>query len=143
MLRKLQSILFSVLMTTRKRLSGKGISEIVPGTQVIYELLFRLFWPNKKVVEVQGSMMYVDVFDPDPSMRRTFRAYALNRVHEESTTSLFRSIVKEGDVVVDVGANVGYFTLLAAKLTGSNGKVYAFEPEPRNYRYLLSNIQLN
>jgi len=143
MLRKLQTILFSGLIKARKRLSGKGISKIVPGTQAIYELLFRLFWPNKNVVEVQGSKMYVNVFDTDPSMRRTFRAYALNRVHEESTTILFRSIVKEGDVVVDLGANVGYFTLLAAKLVGSKGKVYAFEPEPRNYGYLLKNIQLN
>jgi FkbM family methyltransferase len=143
MLRKMQTIFFSGLIKARQRLSGKGISKIVPGTQAIYELLFRMFWPNTNVVEVQGSKMYVDVFDPDPSMRRTFRAYAINRVHEESTTSLFRSIVKEGDVVVDLGANVGYFTLLSAKLVGSKGKVYAFEPEPQNYRYLLKNIQLN
>ena len=143
MVRKLQAILFSGLINARKRLSGKGIGNTFPGTQAIYELLFRFFWPNKNVVEVQGSKMYVDVFDPDPSMRRTFRAYALSRVHEESTTNLFRNIVKEGDVVVDLGANVGYFTLLAAKLVGSKGKVYSFEPEPRNYGYLLKNIQLN
>jgi predicted methyltransferase len=143
MVRKLQAILFSGLINARKRLSGKGIGNTFPGTQAIYELLFRFFWPNKNVVEVQGSKMYVDVFDPDPSMRATFRAYALNRVHEESTTNLFRNIVKEGDVVVDLGANVGYFTLLTAKLVGRKGKVYAFEPEPRNYGYLLKNIQLN
>jgi len=76
-------------------------------------------------------------------MRRTFRAYAVNRVHEESTTALFRRILKEGDVVIDLGANIGYFTLLAAKLVGREGKVYAFEPEPRNYQYLTKNIQLN
>ncbi|MGA2237810.1 MAG: FkbM family methyltransferase [Candidatus Bathyarchaeia archaeon] len=95
------------------------------------------------MAEIQGSKMYVDVFHPDASMRRTFRAYATSKVHEKSTTDLFRSIVREGDVVVDLGANIGYFTMLAAKLVGKRGRVYAFEPEPRNYRYLLSNIELN
>jgi FkbM family methyltransferase len=102
-----------------------------------------MLWPDENVVEVQGSKMYVDVFDPDPSMRRTFRAYGTNRVHEEFTTRLFRKTVKEGDVVVDCGANIGYFTLLFAKLVGKRGKVYSFEPEPRNFKYLLRNIQLN
>lgn len=94
-------------------------------------------------MEVQGSKMYVNVFDSDPSMRRTFRTYALKRTHEEATTALFCKVVKKGDVVVDLGANIGYFTLLAARLVGKEGKVYAFEPEPRNYNYLLKNIQLN
>jgi FkbM family methyltransferase len=87
--------------------------------------------------------MYVDVFYPDPSMRRTFRAYATSRIHERGTTALFRKIVREGDVVVDLGANIGYFTMLAARLVGKDGRVYAFEPEPRNYDLLLRNIELN
>ena len=143
MLKESQAFLFSMLTKARKRLSGKRLSERIPGSQTLYELLFRLCWPNTNVVDVQGSKMYVDVFDPDPTMRRTFRSYAVNRVHEESTTSLFRKIVKEGNVVIDLGANIGYFTLLSARLVGSKGKVYAFEPETRNYKYLLKNIELN
>ncbi len=143
MLRKLKSVLFPVFLKFYQRLSGRGLSKIVPGTRAIYEFLLRSFWPNENVAEVQGSKMYVNVFDPDPNMRNTFRAYALKRIHEEATTSLFCNTVKEGDVVVDLGANIGYFTLLAAKLVGRQGKVYAFEPEPRNYSYLLKNIQLN
>jgi FkbM family methyltransferase len=133
----------SAFIKKHKFLSGMRKSKIVPIAQAVYELLFRLFWRNRNVIEIQGSKMYVNVFDPDPSMRRTFRAYAINKVHEESTTALFCKIVKEGDVVVDLGANIGYFTLLAAKLVGKKGKVYAFEPEPRNYQYLIRNIQLN
>jgi len=102
-----------------------------------------MIWLNRHVVEVQGSKMYVDLFHKDLSMRRTFRAYAVNRIHEETTTSLFCRVVKEGDVVVDLGANIGYFTLLAARLVGKNGRVYAFEPEPRNFEYLQRNINLN
>ncbi|MCL4300776.1 MAG: FkbM family methyltransferase [Anaerolineae bacterium] len=143
MLSKMQSFLFSILTKIYRLLSGKGLSKIVPGGHAIYDFLFRVLWPNKNTVEVQGSKMYVNVFDPDPSMRRTFRAYAQNRIHEEATTELFRKIIHEGDVVIDLGANIGYFSLLAASLVGKKGKVYAFEPEPRNYSYLCKNIQLN
>ena len=133
-------------------LQRTGIGRI-PGVKGVHHFLYYFLnellwlwprlWPDKKIIEIQGSKMYVNVHDKDLSMRRTFRAYALRRVHEESTTKLFKKVVKEGDVIVDLGANLGYFTLLAAKLAGKRGKVYSFEPEPRNYNYLLKNIELN
>ncbi len=46
-------------------------------------------------------------------------------------------------VVVDIGANIGYYTLIAAKLIGDNSKVYAFEPEPESYKLLAKNIKTN
>jgi FkbM family methyltransferase len=45
--------------------------------------------------------------------------------------------------IVDIGANIGYYTLLAAKLVGDKGRVFAFEPEPQNYALLVRNIELN
>ncbi len=51
--------------------------------------------------------------------------------------------VKPGDVVYDIGANVGFFTLLASVLAGPEGHVYAFEPLPRNIRYLRRHLALN
>jgi FkbM family methyltransferase len=63
--------------------------------------------------------------------------------YEQATTNLFRQLIHPGMMVVDVGANIGYFTLLAAELVGSTGIVYAFEPEPDNYALLKKNIQLN
>lgn len=52
-------------------------------------------------------------------------------------------VPKPGDVVVDGGAFVGFFTVLAAKLVGPTGKVLSFEPDPANYEMLLRNIKLN
>ncbi|HLA56886.1 MAG TPA: FkbM family methyltransferase [Flavobacterium sp.] len=51
--------------------------------------------------------------------------------------------VKHGDVIMDAGANNGYIALLFAKLAGENGKVYAFEPDAINIKYIEENIGLN
>lgn len=48
-----------------------------------------------------------------------------------------------GDVFYDLGANVGFYTLLAATVVGSAGSVYAFEPLPRNLEFLRQHIMLN
>ncbi len=64
-------------------------------------------------------------------------------VWEPVETALFRSEIHPGDVVVDVGANVGYFTLIAAQLVGDGGKVWAFEPDPDAFELLRRNVELN
>jgi hypothetical protein len=53
-----------------------------------------------------------------------------NGVYEPEETELIKKLVKPNDVCIDVGANVGYFTVLMAKL---GAYVYAFEPEPSNF----------
>jgi FkbM family methyltransferase len=63
-------------------------------------------------------------------------------VYEETTT---RCLLKEvqfaqGDVVLDVGANIGWYSLLAAKY---GSQVYAFEPDPLNFKLLNENIAMN
>lgn len=63
--------------------------------------------------------------------------------YEPSTTALIQSLLKPGNVFVDVGANAGYFSLLAAKTIGKHGRVYAFEPAPETYKELVNNIHLN
>jgi len=50
---------------------------------------------------------------------------------------------KEGDVVVDIGAHVGKYALIAAKRVGKEGKVIAIEAHPENFKTLLNNIRLN
>ena len=58
-------------------------------------------------------------------------------------TAAFQREVHEGGTVVDVGANIGYFTLLFARLVGPHGRVFAFEPEPTNFDLLRMNVELN
>jgi FkbM family methyltransferase len=64
-------------------------------------------------------------------------AFASGRWEPETTALVAK--LSAGAVFVDVGANVGYFTRLAAERVGAAGRVYAFEPEPSNFAALLRN----
>ena len=64
-------------------------------------------------------------------------------VYEALETSIFKKNLKEGDVVIDLGANIGYYTLMAAEIVGDKGKVYAFEPDPTNFKVLTKNVKSN
>jgi FkbM family methyltransferase len=63
--------------------------------------------------------------------------------YEKDTTLLFQSLIRRGMTVVDLGAHIGYYSLLAGRQVGEKGKVYAFEPEPSNYALLQKNISAN
>jgi len=51
--------------------------------------------------------------------------------------------LKKGDTFVDAGANVGWYTVIASKVVGDEGRVYAFEPDPESFALLEANIRLN
>jgi FkbM family methyltransferase len=62
---------------------------------------------------------------------------------EPSETQATVESLRRGDTFVDVGANVGYYTLLAARLVGQEGRVFAFEPDPESFALLERNVRLN
>lgn len=64
-------------------------------------------------------------------------------IYEHSKAKKFAKLVHNGDVFFDIGAHVGYYTLLASKLVGEEGKVYAFEPFSRNIKLLKKHIFIN
>ena len=58
-------------------------------------------------------------------------------VYEPSETALMPQLITPGDTVLDIGANIGYFTILASRLVGPEGHIFAFEPEAKNF-YVLT-----
>jgi FkbM family methyltransferase len=57
-------------------------------------------------------------------------------ISDRKELSIIRDLIRRGDRVLDIGANIGVYTRRLAKLTGDTGEVYAFEPHPRNYALL-------
>jgi FkbM family methyltransferase len=63
--------------------------------------------------------------------------------YEMAKCALFARHVPRGGAVFDLGANVGYYTILSALRAGPGGRVYAFEPLPRNLAFLKRHLALN
>jgi FkbM family methyltransferase len=63
--------------------------------------------------------------------------------YEPHLISAFSALIDSGDVVLDIGANIGYHSVVMSRLVGSQGVVYAFEPQELIYRFLCANTVLN
>jgi FkbM family methyltransferase len=61
--------------------------------------------------------------------------------YERATTELLQDLLRPGCTFVDLGANIGYFTVLAASLVHPGGRVWCFEPNPRTYERLEANVR--
>lgn len=71
-----------------------------------------------------------------------YRSFVYGTWEKEVVASLTKN-VSEGSVVFDVGAHIGFYTLLLAKLVGPGGRVYSFEPLPENFKLLSENVERN
>lgn len=114
--------------TTLKLIGNKGLSRNFLGRAIKQYGI-----QNCKINEitVNGYRMFLDEND---AMQLSLFSY------EPVETKLVKKHVKENDNVVDIGANIGYYTLLMAKL---NATVHSFEPEPNNFALLKKNVALN
>ncbi|MFH0730693.1 MAG: FkbM family methyltransferase [Pseudomonadota bacterium] len=63
--------------------------------------------------------------------------------YESEEVDFLKSVVKPGDTVLDIGANIGFFTIVMADLIGETGKSYSFEPLQRNFKLLKRSIEEN
>jgi len=77
-----------------------------------------------------------DVYGPSP-------AIGITGTYEPHVTELFRRLLRRDSTVVDVGANIGWYTLNAATAVSVKGRIIAFEPEPNNFSLLSRSIALN
>jgi FkbM family methyltransferase len=93
--------------------------------------------PCLVTVEPEGLLMEVL---PDETMSRSILYYG---VYEYAPSELVRAYLAPGDTFVDVGANMGYYSLLAAARVGGSGRVLAFEPSARVRARLERSVSLN
>jgi len=88
-------------------------------------------------IELFGNKMYLK--------KQSFVSWKLSQegIYEETETRYVMDQIKEGQIVLDIGANIGYYTLIFANLVGKKGHVFAFEPEPDNFDVLKKNVETN
>ena len=104
-------------------------------------------WKRKAAMEAMlrrrfGDLVEADghLLDVDPCDRAVGARLRRRGVWSEAETALYKRELQPGMTVLDIGANIGYFTLLFARCVGSGGRVYAFEPEPHNFTLLQGNV---
>jgi len=131
------SVIFKTYQIILKIFSQIGINKSI--VTKIFFFIYDNFIGKYKPIKVFGNKMYIGSL----SKSIISRSLLLNRVYEGIETNLFMELVKEGMTVIDIGANIGYYSLIAGKIVGKMGKVYAFEPEPNNYNLLVKNIKKN
>jgi len=111
-------------------LKGCGLADFYPFRVAGIFLKRRL---RKTFAVVDGHEMFLG--EADNLKLSIFGAY------EPLETELVKKEVKKGDVALDIGANIGYYTLVLARIDG--GKVFAFEPDPSNFALLKKNVEAN
>jgi FkbM family methyltransferase len=109
-----------------------------PGQHFIADRLGQALAPGAKpVIERIGSYRAEIYRDDEPLCGIYFALY------ERRLTRHLRKVHRKGSAIYDIGANVGYFTLLALELVGGAGEPHAFEPVPANSESLARNIKQN
>jgi FkbM family methyltransferase len=121
------------------RLLRALIGEYTEFVKWIKTKLFYLIHGNDYVTRnIQGNKMNLSLLDKGIS-----RGLIAHGYWEPLATKILNDTVRPGDVVVDIGANMGYFALQEARLVGPAGKVFAIEPVSTNIELLRKNIEQN
>ena len=100
--------------------------------------LIRFSHEDVRWLDVEGFRLALDAADLSVSA-----PMLAQHAWEPHLTSVFRRYVRPGMRVADIGANVGYYTMLAAQLVTSEGEVFAFEPNSENCRLTLMSVAEN
>jgi FkbM family methyltransferase len=106
----------------------------------LYRAAYRSAVPVGQTVEVslRGSRFFVDPHDGGVGYQ-----LFIGRGYEEHTAELFERELRPGMTVLDLGANIGFYTILAAARVRPGGRVFAFEPAPENIALLERNARAN
>lgn len=107
----------------------------------LFNFLHRLVWEGwlqPDAVEVGGIKLHLQRHDDAIS-----DCLRMGHDYEAPETRVFEEFLRPGMTVFDLGANIGYYSALASRRVGPDGRVCAFEPDPANLALLQRNLQAN
>ncbi len=128
------------MLTDLVMLAGQRIGK-PPG----FERVIRMFWPPEKCRAMAPRLMSLrgePLFFADPRTPLGWHVLFFG-TYEPELRSFLNSFLQPGYVAIDVGANVGWHTLLMAMKVGRNGRIVAFEPNPSVRKALIRHLELN
>lgn len=131
-------IFFRAFKLAQRLLRGSGLGKI-KSLRALRDKLYMLVRP-KSFLDIKIDGLY---FRVDPSFTTVVPDLLLDEAYVKFESLLVRTFLKEGNVFIDMGANIGYFTVLAASIVKDAGRVISFEPEPRNFGFLKQNVKIN
>lgn len=141
------SIISSIMVLTlgkRKRNESRLYQKMQKGNGVISSFLVKIYlykYLNKLGIKKGSSVIYIPKYDYKFDCPLNMVDYMSLISREELVLEKFNP--KEGDVVLDIGANLGRYTVIAAKKVKHKGKVISIEANPAVYGLLAMNIELN
>jgi len=102
-----------------------------------YGLINKISKDKYKIVTINGSKMYIHLEDDGIS-----KDLYLYKEREKFATEYMNSFIKDDDIIIEIGANIGYYVLLENKIA-TKGKIIAIEPMPFSRKLLTMNVKLN
>ena len=126
-------ILFNLYQTGKNLLSGRGLTKYSFIRKVKHYSLSNL---QTDYAEVFGNKLFL-------SKKGLALSISHYGTYEELESKIMEEKIEMGNIVVDVGANIGLHTLNMARIVGNTGQVFAFEPDPSNFEILKKNVKIN
>jgi len=117
----------------REKVSSNKINETISNRDCVYLGDHRALSRT-----IFGQKIYVDTRDISLAPHILLDGY-----WEMWITRIIMNTIKEGMNVIEIGANIGYYSLLIASKIGDKGKLFIFEPNPNSFEILFSNIEIN
>lgn len=128
---------FLILSRISPLFSNKNLGKI-PLLSQIQDSIFKITNPHEiLLIKIHDNYMYLNSNDDGVGLPLVKAG-----IYEEFETKLFKNLIQPNTTVIDVGANVGYYTLIAAN-ESRDVSVYSFEPEINNYELLVKNVEVN
>ncbi len=124
---------FQKLMRFSRRFLNNYKKWIYENRQKEYDKIFQ----DGHTVYNYYNNIKINLFKSNALSKEIYRGFELEELN------FTYSILEKGDTYLDIGANIGLFSLIAADKVGEDGKVISFEPDPNTYVKLLDNIRLN
>jgi len=104
------------------------------------------YWKNLMPIKLFEQKMMLNIKEApffDFLEKNIFKQLALDNIRESEASKIMLDFIDPNDQILEIGANIGYYVLLESYILKRQGKIYAIEPDPKNFKLLKKNVEIN